>query len=614
MNKENKEKKNNDNEARIPHNENKKLKSRHSMFKIFENKKNNNCFLDIKNNTFGNLNSYNNSLVSSVKNLSRENSVFHENKKDNIYSDNNEKDNNKSNDINNNEINEYNTKKVRRKKNINTENNSLNKFSFFGFFKSQKLINQNRVKKEIENKAESSEKIQPFKKTTYSAVKTDKMKNISNVLNLRTNNYFSLNSENNKFKNITTKYTEGNEIEKEENKNNFFNKKTFIKNFFEELIDISNSMDNRSFLKTLINNFNQKYYIFNEDLNNYEYNLFFQQNENFEFIFKHFGLVLVCFIFLGKDDILFKEYNIKTKDFLIKLIYSSLNYIEMDGNKDSNKIVNFINNNSVETLIPNHRHVLSLINLLFDNKKEYLPLKDALEQLHGAILKRDYIYLIKVMSDSILYCYNARPKFVFSFPLFKPKNNISVAKDSSIQQTNGVNNNILYTENSPSIPFIKCSMKKKYCLVLDIDETISHSLKLSFGLYFLLRPGTKEFLEEISKYYEIIIFTSSPKPYADKILDRIDINGNLISHRLYRNHVLYENGKSVKKLNLIGRDLKKTIFIDNLKSNAKYNLNNLCPITSWISDIFDKRLLKLKEKLIYIATSGKYDNDITEGL
>ena len=60
--------------------------------------------------------------------------------------------------------------------------------------------------------------------------------------------------------------------------------------------------------------------------------------------------------------------------------------------------------------------------------------------------------------------------------------------------------------------------------------------------------------------------------------------------------------------------MTKTIFIDNLRSNAKYNLNNLCPISTGRSDIFDNRLLKMKDKLIYIATCGKYEDDITQGL
>jgi Dullard-like phosphatase family protein len=157
-------------------------------------------------------------------------------------------------------------------------------------------------------------------------------------------------------------------------------------------------------------------------------------------------------------------------------------------------------------------------------------------------------------------------------------------------------------------------MEKKFCLVLDIDETITHTLKLPFGDYFLVRPGVKEFLEEMVKYYEIVIFTSSPKSYADNILDKIDINNEFFSYRLYRKHVIYENGNSVKKLSMIGRDLNKIVFVDNLKSNAKYNPNNLYNIKTWTNDITDNQLIILKNKLKDIATSGTYDNDITKCL
>ena len=379
----------------------------------------------------------------------------------------------------------------------------------------------------------------------------------------------------------------------------------------------------------------------------------YKDNENFEYIFKHFSLVLICLIFLSKDETLYKTYFISVRELLIKLIYSSLNYVEIDGNKECNKINNFINNNSFQSVIPNRRYILSLIYLLFENKKEYLPLKDALEQLHNILTKRDLEFIIKIINDSLLFCYNSKPKSIFNFPFFAFKNNVLTIKISQDKQgndmnyTNYINNNIsnkktnfnnlstnniqnnkisnfsankipynsdLKHEDIPSPPFIKTPSKKRFSLVLDIDETISHSLKLSCGCYFLLRPGTKNFLKEVSKFYEIIIFTSSPKKYADRILNKIDIDGDLISHRLYRNHVLYENGKSVKNLNLIGRDMKKTIFIDNLRSNAKYNLNNLCPISTWRSDIFDNKLLKMKDKLIYIATCGKYEDDITQGL
>jgi hypothetical protein len=70
----------------------------------------------------------------------------------------------------------------------------------------------------------------------------------------------------------------------------------------------------------------------------------------------------------------------------------------------------------------------------------------------------------------------------------------------------------------------------------------------------------------------------------------------------------------VKKLDLIGRDLNKIIYVDNLEKNALYNKKNLYLIPSWYNNIFDKELLKLKDKLISISTCGKFNEDITKGL
>ena len=43
----------------------------------------------------------------------------------------------------------------------------------------------------------------------------------------------------------------------------------------------------------------------------------------------------------------------------------------------------------------------------------------------------------------------------------------------------------------------------------------------------------------MSKYYEIVIFTTATQSYADWVLNEIDPN-HYISHRLYRQH-LYSN-------------------------------------------------------------------------
>ena len=77
-----------------------------------------------------------------------------------------------------------------------------------------------------------------------------------------------------------------------------------------------------------------------------------------------------------------------------------------------------------------------------------------------------------------------------------------------------------------------------------------------------------------SVFYEIIIFTSAPKNYADRILNKIDIQEKYISHRLYRMHTTYKNGEYIKDLKMIGRDLNKMVIVDNKKENAKFQMKN----------------------------------------
>jgi RNA polymerase II subunit A small phosphatase-like protein len=38
----------------------------------------------------------------------------------------------------------------------------------------------------------------------------------------------------------------------------------------------------------------------------------------------------------------------------------------------------------------------------------------------------------------------------------------------------------------------------------------------------LIRPGCREFLEEMAKIYEVVIYTASLSQYADPLMDIID--------------------------------------------------------------------------------------------
>ncbi len=49
-----------------------------------------------------------------------------------------------------------------------------------------------------------------------------------------------------------------------------------------------------------------------------------------------------------------------------------------------------------------------------------------------------------------------------------------------------------------------------------------------------MRPHTKRVLKELSEFFEIIVFTASHQSYANAVLDFLDPDRQLISHRLFR--------------------------------------------------------------------------------
>ena len=157
-------------------------------------------------------------------------------------------------------------------------------------------------------------------------------------------------------------------------------------------------------------------------------------------------------------------------------------------------------------------------------------------------------------------------------------------------------------------------MTRPFCLVLDIDETISHTMRLSFGNYFLLRPGVIHLIKKLYHFYEIDIFTAAIKRYADNIVNKLDPNNIYVNYRFYRDHCIYEGTKSVKKLVRIGRDIEKIVFVDNIKYNAKYNMENLYHVSSWKDDVHDEEILKLQNVPIDIILEGNFNDDIREGI
>ena len=195
------------------------------------------------------------------------------------------------------------------------------------------------------------------------------------------------------------------------------------------------------------------------------------------------------------------------------------------------------------------------------------------------------------------------------------------------KKTDKIENKSLSINNKPNIKnqnltsinyLIPFKPIKPYTLVLDLDETLIHvpkGKKYFYSQSLILRPGLIDFLRNLKEFYELIIFTSSLKEYADKIIDFIEKDEKYFSYRLYRDNAVIINNMYYKDLNILGRDLKKIIIIDDKKQHILQNENCII-IKPFISESEDNNndFILFDLILILIRIANEKPDDIRKSL
>jgi len=529
------------------------------------------------------------------------------------------------------------------KKKLNYSKNKLN------FTKPKHYIfKSNNIFRNNININKTSNKIIPCSSSssTKNSVKIKKINsnfNLDNSLNkmLKTSSNFykkksNIETDNNKMSKTSNNFYKNNNI-KEEKKTEIINNNNDNNNIIENLIKFEEKLNN------LINSINNKIhinisndclelinYFFNSSLydkletyinnNNNQTQLIIHKSINFII----FNAILAYHISFDKSflntclDYLAIIINISNKSYLLlcENIVNKLN--NRNENIKKEKLLLIIKNNICHIDLNDKDFVKYL------TSRNYIISKEKINFIHEI---KYYSFLvhkyIKVLLKNMNKDDNIKEGLLQIFYNIK---NISPQEINDFFQKNikitnisqEINNIPQYPPTNPDIkpPYINAKLTKKFSLVLDLDETLisldRNKVHQNNKGILKFRPGLLKFLSKIKKYYEIIVFTSGTKEYADQIIDVIENDEKFFDFRLYREHTLFYNNEFIKDISRIGRPLDKIIIVDNLPQNFRLQKENGIEIKSFFGDDNnDKALVSLGNILKKIANRF---NDTRNGI
>ncbi|XP_062232481.1 uncharacterized protein LOC133929709 [Phragmites australis] len=160
-------------------------------------------------------------------------------------------------------------------------------------------------------------------------------------------------------------------------------------------------------------------------------------------------------------------------------------------------------------------------------------------------------------------------------------------------------------------------------LFLDLDETLIHSqtdpppARFDFTVrpviggqaitfYVSKRPGVEAFLRAAADSFEVVVFTAGLQEYASLVLDRLDPDGTVFAHRLYRGACRNAgDGRLVKDLAATGRALDLAVIVDDNPNAYALQPENAVPVAPFVDDDNDQELQRV---LAFLDVAAGFDD------
>lgn len=157
----------------------------------------------------------------------------------------------------------------------------------------------------------------------------------------------------------------------------------------------------------------------------------------------------------------------------------------------------------------------------------------------------------------------------------------------------------------PMLPIMD-TKKFKFSLAIELDETLVHYCEEGDSYYAKVRFGSENFLKNISKFFEIIVVSTSGKEYSNIIIDNLNKDDKCyVEHRIF-----IEDFTEKQDLSKINRDLNKMVFVCHDYDFINAPKENIILLREFLGEEEDREIVKLYHELKqFISNYDSIKND-----
>ncbi|KAH8302202.1 hypothetical protein KR044_003945, partial [Drosophila immigrans] len=138
------------------------------------------------------------------------------------------------------------------------------------------------------------------------------------------------------------------------------------------------------------------------------------------------------------------------------------------------------------------------------------------------------------------------------------------------------------------------SKRKRKRQIAPMEPDFSFHLRSdNVSVYVFKRPHLDYFLDCVSKWYNVMIFTAATEDYASEVLDRLEAGRRIFKRRFYRHDCIDICGIRAKFVSLCDRDPGNVLLIDDCPMANGFNVGNAIHIKPYQVGTRDVELLAL---------------------